>query len=119
MRSTARVILVPLAALNLLVGTVYGITLGMYHRAGQRVGAWLAFMVGCRFLRRLVQDARQRSLLWYGLAEVAPRQPIRLTTLWHFSLVMPFSIINHWMCGSEVRVWDFLLGKPLGALPAT
>lgn len=112
--------LVPRAALNLLAGMVYGLVGGTVVAVlASMTGAWLAFVVGRTFLKELVRGAGDRSRVWRALDTVAQRHPIRLTTLWHFSLVLPFSFINYWMGGSEVRTRDFLVGKAIGVFPAT
>ena len=111
---------VPRGVMNLLAGMVYGTLLGVgLAVTASMLGAWLAFVLGATLFSGLLRAGAEHSRLWQAVDQVVHRRPILFTTLWHLSLVLPFSAINYYMGASRVRLRDFLCGKAIGVLPAT
>ncbi len=114
------VVFVPRAALNLLAGWLFGGVLGTALAVlASMVGSVIAFLIGRRLLPDAIDAALSRISPLRALDVVARRHPIRLTMLWHLSLVLPFALINYYMGAIRVRLVDFLIGKAIGVFPAT
>lgn len=114
------VVFVPRAALNVMAGAVFGLVSGTaVAMLGSMLGAWIAFALARTWLVDVAEAVVRRSRLAGALERVMQRYPIRLTTLWHLSLVLPFALLNWAMGAARVRTVDFLTGKAIGVLPAT
>ncbi|MFT7621446.1 MAG: putative membrane protein YdjX (TVP38/TMEM64 family) [Myxococcota bacterium] len=114
------VVFVPRAGLNLLAGWLFGGLLGTAVAVvASVIGSVIAFVIGRHVFFDTVEHALNHASPLRRLDVVARRHPIRLTLLWHLSLVLPFALINYYMGAIRVPLRDFLTGKIIGVIPAT